>query len=648
MSSYDAIISEIPLLTYYNYPAWWYAVENHLYRFGSAYDEIEANKEISLDHPDIDSVTKSINGDDIYLFDHTTAGAVTAEGRKEHRSNNIRLDASAIPIKKDRKDCITFFYNHMSPDSLKRMRAMIDYPAAKKNVSSFQILACITESHNKKASFPLVAKRHKAFCSLSQTDDFSSFQVAHAQGVKELIIDMESPTHKGYISIDLLTSVLLINGIGPQFNNLKDTKIFDRDIQTLQYTPLSQELTLYASHREDDIPLTTSISQSILNLQNKVPGNVAFATTTTSNNTSTCVQCKSQFPTVVKRGGSPNECHERCISCYDSNLKARKANKLKTAESEAGKKEAAAKALTKAQQLIVKAGGTVNMTSTPLELEPGSTSTPTPSYRDMLDYAMWKNQVNVTITPTILPKFQMPSDKNHLLSTLTAILSIIYFAWDNCASFSVCTDEAVPLLIEYVHIAPEEAESIEGFTGAGAKPVGYGFLPHLQLIFPNLKVYHVPAAKTNILSLGQVCQHGGSYGGNGKSLRVYDANKCIISDTQCQSNNVHLVPSNLIHPPTAVTEANRVNAAFATYSSSLQLAPYHYTKEQLMRMKLAFDLHVFLLHLCFAIIRNAVEHHAFGPHCILVPSDIDRLLQLIGTCAICTLGKMTQLSMTDL
>jgi len=102
MSSHDDIISEIPLLTPHNFPAWWYAVENHLYRFGSAYDEIEADKEISLTHPDIDSVSKSANGDDIYLYDHTIAGVVTAEGRKEHCSNNIRLDANFIPIEKDR------------------------------------------------------------------------------------------------------------------------------------------------------------------------------------------------------------------------------------------------------------------------------------------------------------------------------------------------------------------------------------------------------------------------------------------------------------------------------------------------------------------------------------------------------------------
>jgi hypothetical protein len=195
-------------------------------------------------------------------------------------------------------------------------------------------------------------------------------------------------------------------------------------------------------------------------------------------------------------------------------------------------------------------------------------------------------------------------------------------------------------LISYIQTPG--AESLTGFTGSSGTPVGYGFLPNFPI--PNFKIYHVPASRTNIISLDQLCITGGSYHGNDIQLRVWDSSQTLLSDTRRQTNGVHVVPMKYI--AAQQTAKAEINASVVTYSSSLQLGGVHYTREQLVRMKIVYDIHVFFLHLSFATIKNAIAHHALGPGCTLVPADVDRLVAHIGRCAICDKGKMHQISMT--
>ena len=47
-------ISEIPMLTAFNYHIWDYGIQNNMYLYGHAHDELINGEEISLELPDLD------------------------------------------------------------------------------------------------------------------------------------------------------------------------------------------------------------------------------------------------------------------------------------------------------------------------------------------------------------------------------------------------------------------------------------------------------------------------------------------------------------------------------------------------------------------------------------------------------------------
>ena len=58
MSILDPIpVMDIPILTILNYQHWEYAIENHMYLFGYANEEMRNGVEISMDLPDLEMLS---------------------------------------------------------------------------------------------------------------------------------------------------------------------------------------------------------------------------------------------------------------------------------------------------------------------------------------------------------------------------------------------------------------------------------------------------------------------------------------------------------------------------------------------------------------------------------------------------------------
>lgn len=632
---------DIPVLDALNYTEWSWRMSNYYFLFGYAGEEIENDKELLIELPDIDQIFES-QGECYYCYDHTSDGTkATQNGVREHRAAVIAKEKINVQIKEDRVRLIAHFMAFMSEDSLTQMRSDEDYPSARKDKSSFRLSKCIMTSHCQQSSLPIICGRLVNFVTMKQTSfpSLSPFIVAHGQAVIQFTQDFESPdpAHKGYVAITTLSSALMVTACGPQFDNLKDTNIYERKLHSLKYEAVTRQLTLHASAREQ-LPTTTanSLVQKVLHLQQAGQGNLAMTvqsdvlakTPPAIKETLTCKGCKKQFKKQLKTG-STDEYFDRCRDCNMSNLKARK-NQLADSD---------AKALSNAHATIARLGKTVNSTTTSdlkeatVPIAPANSivnyNTKELSYRDMLAYAMMKDQVNVTQSEDVC----CLSSQNNIP---------VFYKWDNCASLSVCGNQAASELHSYV-LTPN-AGAIKGLTGASVTPIGYGYLTNFPI--ENFKIHHIPESQVNVISLDQVCLHGGSYGRdrNKNELIVRDCNNRILSDTPRLPNGTHLVPPEYISP----TSPNEILASIATHSSSLNVSNFHFTKEQFLRMKLVFDLHVFLSHLGFNVIKNGIHYHAFGRDCILVPSDVDRLLSFIGRCAICDIGKMQQLSMTEL
>lgn len=391
---------DIPILDATNYGPWTNALDNHGHLFGYAYKEWKERKEMSLRLPDIDDQTKSLSGDTLWVFDHSdTTNKSTQDGKREHRFAVTEKTQLNKDIVRDRVGYITAFLKYMSADSKSKMRSMEEYPEAQLAVSSFQMRMCIEKSHNQVSSTPIIVDRLKTLVAISQDDysSLSSFMVEHSLGITLFRNDFESkdPIHKNHVNIDTLTSVLLLCASGDQFNNLKDNKIYDRDIHSLVYRDLSSEMVLYASAREQKTsrPSGNSMALKISAMQQQVPGNIVMSSTTSPADTSSskitpgtiiiCKQCGKDFPTFIKVG-SDNETYDRCKDCAYHNKIER--NKKALAQKEQD--------LAKAQSLIVKAGGTVNMAAAPLPPSLPATQEPVISYRDMLTYAMIKDQTD--------------------------------------------------------------------------------------------------------------------------------------------------------------------------------------------------------------------------------------------------------------
>ena len=265
------------------------------------------------------------------------------------------------------------------------------------------------------------------------------------------------------------------------------------------------------------------------------------------------------------------------------------------------------------------------------------------SYKDMLDFSMYKNQV-INVVHHSQSRFQYPSDFHPALVALAKeIEDPSIYIWDNAATLSVAIVEASRNLINLETL--KNAGPVGGYTGASATPIARGQLSNFPI--EGFWIYVIPGSKTNIISLIDVDNKGGAYSGKGGKLKVvWNSNGKLISETTRQTNGIQQVPQEL----TESLASNRdyehfVHSTAPNYSSSLQLQGITHTKEQLYRMKMGYDIHVFFLHLGWNFIKQGIRYHIFGKYCILVESDIDRLLAFIGDCAICKLGKMKQLSM---
>jgi hypothetical protein len=384
MSDTKSTQLDIPTLDSTNHAPWAFALDTYGFLFGWAFKEWKAGKEISSDLPDLDDTVTTKAGNEEYVFEHNlSTGKASSEGKRDWRYAVSKKEERNTEIHADRKHYITVFNQYMSQDSKSKMRSMDDYEEANIAVSSFRLRKCIEQSHSQVSCTPIIVDRLQSYVTLTQESytSLSTFMIDHSQGTKAFRTDFESkdPAFKNHVNIDTLSSALLLCASGSQFSNLKDNKLYDRDIHSLEYQKLTSEMVLYASSREQKTSSRNSAAAKILELQRQVPGNLAMTVhTDPKTNISICIQCQKEFPTTF-RPGTNNEIYNRCKACAYSNRIEKEKRDLESKNTALALTPAAA--LTQAQDTIQKAGGTVNMTATQM-----------PSYRDMLAYAMIKDQ----------------------------------------------------------------------------------------------------------------------------------------------------------------------------------------------------------------------------------------------------------------
>ena len=193
-------------------------------------------------------------------------------------------------------------------------------------------------------------------------------------------------------------------------------------------------------------------------------------------------------------------------------------------------------------------------------------------------------------------------------------LSLCDKYYDNACSHSMvpsldCLNSAKSLLKSF---------SIGGIGGSSllATHVGVlpGFPPHLGLAYwgPNFDVF--------LVSLGHIQRCGGYYVGKGDFLTIHNIDGTILDHVPLLSNN--LCPVHIGDP-----------------SSSLAFVSRRYTAEEIARMNVAEDLHIFYDHPSDEVLIEGINYGHVPTHITATAVVNNRALR--GPCPHCIVGKIT-------
>jgi hypothetical protein len=303
---------------------WEHSLRSEMYRLNNAGQALKLRKKYAVPCP---TVTDLIKGTTIEKYDQDISGRLTEHGLKDFRKDMLNYEDVKIPaFRKEQIDLITFLYSRMSTTSFGKMTSMLGYALADFNVDSFDIFGCISESHNDITSINIVCHRVKTAVNVKQTGALQIYITAHKQAMDGIRYSLESkdPMYKGYISIDLLTSIWLLNGLDiKQWASFMDRQM-DKPMQHLIYEDTVQILQKYAASREQMTDFAVDIPRSI----NDIPNNLAMSSTISpilkpsAEETITCKQCRQPFPKLFKRS-EPTQYFDTCRLCNDKNKKER-------------------------------------------------------------------------------------------------------------------------------------------------------------------------------------------------------------------------------------------------------------------------------------------------------------------------------------
>jgi hypothetical protein len=136
--------------------------------------------------------------------------------------------------------------------------------------------------------------------------------------MRDFVTAVESPLHPGYVSLNLLGSVLMIGSLTTDFWEHKIESISEaiEDIHLdITYSKTIEVLQSYYSRHSKDNP-EASLSHSSLPDKLSIMTTISPPQNKEDNKTTTCKTCKQEFPTTLDQNGVPYVFCKDCCGSY--------------------------------------------------------------------------------------------------------------------------------------------------------------------------------------------------------------------------------------------------------------------------------------------------------------------------------------------
>ena len=226
-------------------------------------------------------------------------------------------------------ELIIFFNETISETSTTKLQNHKDYFVAMTRDNSFLIWKCLESSHDgNHDNYHSICFHTREFVNrvCGDNEDFQKFSIDHQLKMREFAAAMESPLHTGYVSLDLLGSVLMIGSLPTTFWEHKIESISEAtaNIHNVKYSNTIDTLQSYWSRHSKSDSATGYVltpSSNTLTILSTVT-----QPKTVSTDTIICIDCKKSSPKTEMKM-FPGQYHKRCKEC---GLKGSKSRREKT------------------------------------------------------------------------------------------------------------------------------------------------------------------------------------------------------------------------------------------------------------------------------------------------------------------------------
>lgn len=251
-------------------------------------------------------------------YDFTTSGTMTAESKKDYRSDHSIFAAELAKFKNEEALTISDIEPTISINSLIILDGNTDYIAASTLNNSFQMMKAIKAVHIGATSMHVKISRTIQFFNLNQSNfkSFEQMKEALLRGREHLLSDHGSSTYPGCIEVDQLVGCLFLGQAADQevFKFLIDStlaanptgKIPDIDATIQKFQDFSNQKAIAPPALKGDSLMQLSVTTTT----DTVPKGTKYS------DISWCKECKKEFLTVNGPSGTPYLYCKQCSANY--------------------------------------------------------------------------------------------------------------------------------------------------------------------------------------------------------------------------------------------------------------------------------------------------------------------------------------------